>query len=389
MYAKNIPQKFVVLHIITGLTIGGAENMLYKLLSKTNRSLFEPIVISLMDGGIFSDRIQALGIPVYSIGMSQGKFKLVDIYRLIDKVHTIKPALIQGWMYHANLAAQLASIFTFKPIPVVWNIRHSLYSLNYEKLSTAIAIKVLNGLSRFPKKIVYNSKISAEQHKQLGYRIAKTVVIPNGFDTEIFTPSIESRISIRTELGLTEDTFLIGRICRYDPMKDFPNFLHAAALLLKDYPDVHFILAGTKVDWDNQTLCQLINELGIAKSLHLFGERQDLPRITAALDIASTSSAYGEAFPNVIGEAMSCGVPCVVTDVGDSAWIVGNTGRVVPPKNSQALTNAYKDLLVLGAEGRSALGKAARARVMENFSLDFIVNQYEKLYEKVLVKNSN
>ena len=167
----------------------------------------------------------------------------------------------------------------------------------------------MNGLSRFPKKIVYNSKISAEQHKQLGYRIAKTVVIPNGFDTEIFAPSIESRISIRTELGLTEDTFLIGRICRYDPMKDFPNFLHAAALLLKDYPDVHFILAGTEVDWDNQTLCQLINELGIAKSLHLFGERQDLPRITAALDIASTSSAYGEAFPNVIGEAMSCWCP--------------------------------------------------------------------------------
>ncbi len=387
MRAEKTHQKTAILHIITGLTVGGAENMLYKLLSRTNRTLFEPIVISLMDHGVLGDRIQALGIPVYTVGMSQGKFKLSEIYRLIYKVYTIKPALIQGWMYHANLAAQLASIFTLKPIPVVWNIRHSLYSLNYEKPSTAMAIKVLNRLSLFPKKIVYNSKVSAEQHKQLGYPIAKTVVIPNGFDTELFMPSVESRISIRAELGLKKDTLLIGRICRYDPMKDFPNFLHAAALLLKDYPDVHFVLAGTEVDWHNQALCQLIKELGIAKNLHLFGERQDIPRITAALDIASTSSAYGEAFPNVIGEAMSCGVPCVVTDIGDSAWIIGNTGRVVPPRNPEALANACKDLLILGAESRNALGEAARTRIIENFSLDLIVNQYEKLYKSVLIKN--
>ncbi|BAZ25061.1 group 1 glycosyl transferase [Kalymmatonema gypsitolerans NIES-4073] len=377
-------RKKVVLHIITGLETGGAEMMLYKILSKTNRRRFEPSIISLIDRGTLGDRIEALGIPVYSIGMEAGKLTLRGIWRFIHKVHQCKPDLVQGWMYHGNIAAQLAGIVTLKFVPVIWNIRHSLHSLSYEKASSATLIKILAPLSSFPKKILYNSKISAIQHDKLGYQVTKSIVIPNGFNTEFFRPSLEFRISVRTELGLSNDTFLIGRISRYDPMKDHANFLHAAALLLKDYPDVHFVLAGDRVDWENQTLCQLIDQLGIAERIHLLGERHDIPRLTAALDIACSSSSYGEAFPNAIGEAMACGVPCVVTDVGDSGWIVGNTGRVVPPRDSNALANASKELIALGSEGRNALGKAARTRIIENFSLDSIVAQYESLYESVL-----
>ncbi|MEG4320537.1 MULTISPECIES: glycosyltransferase [unclassified Microcoleus] len=384
---KNISEKKVsIIYITTGLSTGGAERMLYNLLSRINRERFSPVVVSLMDRGTWGDRIEALGIPVYIMGMKQGKPTPKSIWQFIHQIRQLKPDLILGWMYHANLAAQLAGIFTLKSIPVVWNIRHSIYSLDYEKPATSAIIKILAKISSFPEKILYNSKTGASQHEQLGYQASKTLVISNGFDPENFMPSLEFRTSLIKELGLESDTFLIGRFARYHLMKDFANFLEAAAILLKDYPDVHFLLAGDEVNWENQILSQLIHELKIVDRIHLLGDRQDIPRLTAALDIASSSSFYGEAFPNVIGEAMSCGVPCVVTDVGDSAWIVSNTGRIVSPKNPKALADAWKELIKVGLEGRNALGKAARTRIIENFSLDSIVAQYEELYESVLIK---
>ncbi|MBF2017204.1 MAG: glycosyltransferase [Rivularia sp. T60_A2020_040] len=378
-----------ILHLITDLDMGGAEKMLYNLLSKTNRQRFKPIVLSLIDRGIWGDQISALDIPVHTLAMESSKPTLAAIWRLFHLVHQLQPDLIQGWMYHGNLAAQLTKISHLKSVPIIWNIRHSIYSLNYEKPSTAAIIKLLASLSNFSTKIIYNSNISASQHKDLGYKESKTQVIPNGFDTQIFMPSIKSRMEVRKELGLAENTFLIGRISRYHAMKDFANFLRAGAFLLKENPDVHFLLAGSEVSWENQNLTHIINELKIADHVHLLGERQDIPHLTAALDIASTSSYFGEAFPNVIGEAMSCGVPCAVTDVGDSAFIVGNTGKVLPPKDSQALANAWQELIDMGIEGRRSLGKAARERIINYFSLNFVVNKYEKLYESILTKQSN
>ena len=373
-----------IIHIITGLTTGGAEMMLYKVLSEIDRERFSPIVVSLMDRGTLGDRIEALGIPVYTLGMKSGALPTPNmIWKLLQIVGEIKPNLIQGWMYHANLAAQIISILSLKFVPVIWNIRNCL-SLSYEKPGTAAVIKALIPLSIFPKKIIYNSQVSASEHEKLGYKITKTITIPNGFDPELFHPSIEARNSIRKELSLPNDCFLIGRFARYHPMKDYPNLIQGAAILLKDYPDVHFLLAGSDINAENQILCNLIQELGISERIHLLGERQDIPCLTASLDIASTSSSYGEAFANVIGEAMSCGVPCVVTDVGDSAWIVGDTGQVVPPKDPEALANAWKELILLGLEGREALGKLARSRVIECFSLESIVANYESLYESAI-----
>ncbi|MBD2517752.1 glycosyltransferase [Nostoc sp. FACHB-973] len=374
-----------IVYVITSLSMGGAENMLYKLLSRLDRERFSSVVVCLTDIGIWGDRIANLGIPVYSIGIKIGKPNPANILQVLDTVRQFNPDLIQGWMYHGNLVAQFAGVFLSKEISVLWNIRHSLYSLRLEKLTTAVVIKLCALLSNFPTTIVYNSKISATQHEQSGYYSQKTCVIPNGFDTEKFTPSVEAKYSVRSELGIPENALLIGLIARYHPMKDHVNFLQAASLLLKDYPDIQFILAGTQVDWQNNILCKLIYKLGLVKQIHLLGERQDMPRLTAALDIAASSSYNGEGFPNVIGEAMSCGVPCVVTDVGDSGWIVGNTGRVVPRQKPEALANAWKELIVLGSDGRQALGTVARKRIIECFSLESIVAQYEALYESVLI----
>ncbi|MDF5718485.1 MAG: glycosyltransferase, partial [Rhizonema sp. NSF051] len=380
-------KKVVVLHVIIGLSSGGAERMLYNLLSKTNRLRFESVVVSLMERGIYGDRIEALSIPVYTIHMKQGMPPTPDvIWRLTHLVSKIKPDLIQGWMYHGNLAAQLAHIFTKKPSTFFWGIHHSIYSLNNEKKMTAAIIKLCALLSKLPGKIIFVSQTSKLQHEALGYSMKNSYILPNGFDTGLFTPSVEARLSVLHELNLPEDSLLIGLFCRYHPMKDHANFIQAAALLLKDYPNVHFLLAGTEVDLENHVLHQSIQDLGLFNQIHLLGERSDMPRLTAALHIATSSSAYGEAFPMVIGEAMSCGVPCVVTDVGDSAWIVGSTGRVVPSRSPQALASAWKDLIVLGSDGRQALGEAARTRIIESFSLENIVAQYENLYETELAK---
>lgn len=380
----NAPVK-KILFLTTGLSSGGAEIMLYKLLCGMNRQRFEPIVISLMNRGTLGDRIEALGIPVYTIGMQPGVITPKLIWQVIS-IQKLQPDLIQGWMYHGNLAAQLAGIF--QRVPVLWGIRQSLYSLDYEKPSTASVIRFSAQVSRLPNKIIYNAKTSAGHHEKIGYLSNKTLVIPNGFETEAFKQSPEFYSSVRLELGISKETILIGLMGRYHPMKDHTNFLKAATLLLKAYPGVHFVMAGEGVDKNNQPLNSLLQELGLVERSHLLGDRLDMPRLTAALDIACSAS-YTEGFANVIGEAMSCAVPCAVTDVGDSASIVGNTGRVVPPRHPEALANAWKELIDLGAEGRAALGQAARARVIEHFSLESVVAQYEKLYESVFAEKLN
>ena len=371
-----------VIFLITGLTTGGAEMMLLKLCSRLDRCRIAPSVISLSDKGVIGSRIEALGIPVHTLDMRRSRPSLAGLLRLRKLVSTLRPNLIQGWMYHGNLAASLAA----GSKPVVWGIRQSLYGLEKERVLTRWVIRLGAIISCSSRAIVYNSRTSARQHEQFGFDTSRTLIIPNGFDTEVFRPDENARADIRRELGLSDDVILIGLIGRYHPMKDHRSFLNAAALLGKEFSDVHFLLAGCEVATGNPALGAMIAEFELGDRVFLLGERKDIPRLNGALDIASSASAWGEGFANVIGEAMSCGVPCVVTDVGDSAWIIGDTGRVVPPRNPEALATAWKNLIALGREGRQVLGMCARQRVIENFSLGAVVKQYEDLYEKLIAR---
>jgi glycosyltransferase involved in cell wall biosynthesis len=231
--------------------------------------------------------------------------------------------------------------------------------------------------------VIYVAQTSAIQHEALGYRTEKRVILPNGFDMQHFMPSEQARLQLRSELGLSPSTLIIGKIARYHPMKDHANFVCAAAHLMRSHPDVHFLLAGEKVDGTNFTLMRLINELNLGARTHLVGERDDIHRIIAALDIVSSASAYGEGFPNVIGEAMACGVPCVATDVGDSALIIGELGGVVPPRQPQALSMAWHTLIDMGQAGRVKLGLMARRHIKEHYSLPSITARYEQLYRDI------
>ncbi len=377
-----------IIYFITSLRVGGAEMMLFKLLSRIDRNQFEPAVISLSDIGSIAQLIKKLGISVYAIGMDRGRPNIRAIYRMIYICRRFRPDIIHGWMYHGNIAAQISAAFSFRRFPVLWNIRQSLYSLQYEKRATAAVIGVCSYLSRYARHIVYNSEISAEQHEAIGYKKNKRVLIPNGFDTEVFKPSPEAHKKVREELNIPGDSLIIGLVGRYHHMKDHLNFIQAAGKIIKRYPSTQFILAGHQVSPLNRSLWNHIKDLNLVQQMHLIGERSDIPRIMAAFDISSSSS-YAESFPNVVGEAMACGVPCAVTDVGDSARLVGDTGRVVPPGDSEALANALAQLIETGSIGRKDLGIRARQRIIENFSLNAVAKRYERLYFDVLGKENN
>jgi glycosyltransferase involved in cell wall biosynthesis len=383
----NVLPKKKIVHVITGLNTGGAEMMLCTLLEQIDRERFDSVVISLMDHGSLGARLEVAGIPVRTLSMSPGRPTPAAIRRLVRILREEQPDLIQGWMYHGNLASSLASVFLPGHVPVLWALHHSPYQLQYVKRSTAVVIRLSAAFSRYPEKILYVANASADQHEFLGYSSEQRIVIPNGFDTEKFSPSPAARAEVRERLGLGEDAFLIGLIGRLHPMKDHGNFLRAAGILHKNHPDAHFVMIGRDVTPEHVELTAPVAELGIENRVHLLGERQDVPTWMAGLDVLASSS-YAEGFSIVVGEAMSSGVPCVVTDVGDSAWLVGDTGRVVPPKDADRLAEAFAELAALPSHLRHELGAKARERVQTLFSLPAVVAQYEALYDSVPLPTS-
>jgi len=365
------------MHVITGLATGGAEMMLLKLLSANRAS--QSIVVSLTDKGTIGPHIAQLGIPVHALGLRRSMpnpFRIMAIRKLL---RDFQPQIIQGWMYHGNLMASVAAYRSGKP--VLWNIRQSVYDLTQERRLTAWMIRVGASFSRRPAAIIYNSQTSARQHEAIGYDDTKRVLIPNGFDCEVFRPDEDARQAVRQELGIGNSAVLVGLIARYHPMKDHASFLHAAGLVAKAHPSVFFLLAGNGVTVEQPALLKIISEHQLPGRVFLLGERSDMPRLTAALDILCSSS-WAEAFSNTIGEAMACAVPCVVTDVGESASIVADTGLVVPPRTPQALAEAISQLIEAGSGRMRQLGEAARGRIEREFSLPVIAQCYERLYSE-------
>lgn len=372
-----------VVHVISGLSTGGAEMMLWKLLSRTDRRRFDPVVVSLTSKRTnIAARIEELGVPVYALKMAPGRAPISGLWWLARMLQSTKPDVIQGWMYHGNLASCLGRLSSPRKARLLWNIRHSVHDLKHEKKLTAACIRTGALLSAMPARIIYNSMTSARQHESLGYSISRTVVIPNGFDCARFQPSQSARAAVRQEWNIAQSDIVIGLVGRYHPMKDHANFFKAAGMLLRKHENATFILAGRGVEWTNLELITLINRYGVINRTRLLGERHDIPRLTAGMDIASSSS-YSEAFSNTIGEAMSCGVPCMVTDVGDSRWIVGQTGIVVPPRDAEALAQAWARLMEAGQDARLRLGEEARHRILANFSLDQIGELYDMHYEQL------
>lgn len=377
-----------VVHIITGLSTGGAERALYNLLQGGLSAEFDSHVISLSDMGTMGSQLEALGVPVITLGMKVGRPSLSGLLKLRSMIKSLNPDLIQGWMYHGNLAATLARSFATNKVALIWNVRHSLYDLSHEKLMTRQVIRANRFFSRSLDVLLYNSQISRQQHELFGFAASKGKVIPNGFDYQRFHFSEDARQQIRSELTIPAEALVVGHVARLHPMKDHDNFLQAAETIAKNYPRVHFILSGRGVSRDNVDFQHGISAT-LQNRFHFLGERSDVADLMSAMDVFCQSS-WSEAFPNVLGEAMAVGVPCVATDVGDSALIIGNCGVIIAPQNNQDLVVGIESLLSLPANKRHLLGEQARKRIKEKFALPAIIEQYETLYkESILAKRKN
>jgi glycosyltransferase involved in cell wall biosynthesis len=370
------------LHVITGLATGGAERALHNLVAGGLAEKFGSAVVSLRDEGVYGPRIRALGVPVHTLDIRLGVPGPRTISKLCSLVREIRPDVIQGWMYHGNLAASLAAGRSSGRQAVVWNIRHSLYDLADEKPLTRQVIRTNRLLSGRADAILYNSWLSREQHETFGFASTRSRVIANGFDTAVLEPTLERRTAARRALGIAEGVPVVGHVARFHPMKDHAAFLRAALAVAERRPDVRFFMIGRDVSLDNPALSGIV-PASLADRFICLGERSDVHELMQAMDVFCQSS-WSEAFSNVLGEAMASSVPCVATDVGDSTDIVGNTGCIVPPRNSDALAEAMLELLALPDEERAALGRKARERIEANYALPAVVSQYGELYEQLM-----
>jgi glycosyltransferase involved in cell wall biosynthesis len=381
------PRRLKVCHIITGLPRGGAQTTLYNLLDRHDTDKFQMDVISLTETGPVGEMIQGLGIPVRALNINRKWPNPLALLKLAGWLARDRPDVVQTWMYHSDLVGGIAARLTGRR--TIWNIRQSDLDPKTSKWATIMTAKACAAVSWFvPHRIVCCSQASRIVHHALGYDDGRMLVIGNGIDLKQFRPDHDARLDIRRQLGIGDDALLIGLIARFHPQKDHRSFVTAAAELVRQRPDAHFLLCGEDITEANAELMGWIEEAGIAANCHLLGERGDVPKINAALDLSLSTSAYGEGFSNVLIEAMACGVPCVTTDVGDSALIVGDLDQVVSPRDPHGLAGAIGAILDLSGEQRRALGAQCRGRIETEFQLSTVIERYQNLYRNTAEADS-
>jgi glycosyltransferase involved in cell wall biosynthesis len=380
-----------ILHVVTDLNgVGGSEVALYHLLRGMDREKFPSEVVVLKTKGpegTIGDRIQKLGVAVHELGIVGRRFRSSDFLRLVRHIRRIRPDLVQTWLYHPNLVGGLAARLCGVSA-LVWNLRSSPPVRERSKPGRFWAFKAGGLLSRWlPDAVVSCSSVALDKHLSRGYRPKRTIVIPNGFEPDEFRPDASS--SVRQELGIKPTALVIGMVARFHADKDHATFVTAAGELNRRSPnflerhDVQFVLCGERIAWDNERLASWIEAQGLRERFHLLGRRTDPARVTAGFDIASLTSVT-EAFPNVVGEAMACEIPCVVTDVGEAAAIIGEAGIVVPPGDAVGVSDGWRKLGEMGTVGRKQLGTTARDRIRTQFSLRRTIGDYEHLYRDLV-----
>jgi glycosyltransferase involved in cell wall biosynthesis len=375
-------KKIKLLHLITNLSVGGSEIVLWRLLERMDKTRFTNSVACMIETGAVANRIRELGIPVFSLGMKRkwpDPRGLTGILRLLPKE---RPDILQTWLYHSDLLGLLAGKIYGVP-RLLWNIRCSNMDMYRYGRLTAMVVALNARLSGIPESIIVNSFAGKEYHQRIGYRPKRWDVIPNGFDTQTFRQDERARAGLRNELGLPEKSLLIGLVARFDPMKDHRNYFRRP-------PPAEYCGGRGRRPFRFGGAWRRCRQREDEK--HYYGlrdkwpgpfarERTDIPYVTSAFDIASSSSLGRDSERRRRGDGVRR--PCAVTDVGDSAWLVGDTGRVVPPGDPVALAEAWRELIRMGVDRRRSMGVAARRRIEEEFSADVMVRRYEMVYETV------
>lgn len=373
-----------VMFIVTGLSRGGAEVMLGTTLRALDRYAISPCVVSLKELGPIGAEIESLGIPVFALQIGTRRGIVSGLCRLLKLVGTERPQVLQGWLPHGNLVATIVGLL--RRVKVVWGIRNSALPQGSERVMTLWWVRVLSKLSRFADRVIYNSEAGRTYHESIGYDATKSQVIFNGFNVDRFRPSKVQRVRFRSMHKIETDVVVIGLVGRYHPLKDHATFLRAAGIIRQRYPQTVFLLVGRECTVENAALQTEITLNRLDGSVRLLGELGEMDTVFPALDIL-VSSSISEGFPTAVGEAMSCAIPCVVTDVGDSAYLVGSTGGIVAAKNAEALAAACMQFLVMGAASRTKIGDAARQRIVSQFAVDHAALRYAGVYREILVKS--
>jgi len=374
-----------IIHIITGLGDGGAEHALYKICKYDIAN--KHFVIALKGQGKYFSLLRKLNINVYCLNINL--FSIYKFFFLVKLLRSLKPDMVQTWLVHADflgsIAARLAGINN-----ILWNIRYSNIEIGKAKFTTILIIKVLAIFSHFiPQFILTVSKRAKKIYEIVGYNKKIFQFIPNGYDLSILRISKLKKINFRKKIKIKKKTPLIGNVARYDPQKDHFNLLNALSLIRSKNIDFYCVLVGSNINQNNEALISKIKRLELSNYVKLLGQTDDISKVMNGIDIHVLSSSYGEGFPNVVAESMAFGTPCVVTDIGDSALIVGKTGWVVPPKNSIKLAKAIEKALNEKKTIKWNIRcKQARLRIKKNFSISKMIKLYNKAWIKTYKKNN-
>jgi glycosyltransferase involved in cell wall biosynthesis len=374
-----------VIHIITGLGDGGAEHALYKICKYDVAN--KHFVISLKSPGKYFSLLKKVGIKVYCLDIKF--FSINKFIFLVKLLRSLKPDIVQTWLVHADflgsIAARLAGINN-----ILWNVRYSNIEIGKAKLTTIFIIKILSLLSYLiPKFIITVSKKAKKIYKVAGYNKKIFKFIPNGYDLSILKVSKLQKVNFKKNIKIKKKVPLIGNVARYDPQKDHFNLLNALSLIQSRNINFFCVLVGFNINQNNIDLISEIKRLKLSNHVKLLDQTDNVSQVMNGLDIHVLSSSYGEGFPNVVAESMACGTPSIVTDVGDSALIVGKTGWVVPPKNSIKLANAIeKALREKGTNKWNKRCNKARLRIKKKFSIGKMITSYNEVWTKVYKKNN-
>jgi glycosyltransferase involved in cell wall biosynthesis len=372
-----------VVHIIIGLQVGGAEHMLRRLLlaQATAGPKSRASVVSLGDVGPVGAMLRDAGIEVFALGMRTPLAAPLAVLRLRRLLRLLRPDVVQTWMVHADLLGGLAARAAGLRA-IVWGIRTTDFSIN-PPATRAVRWLCARLSSTLPHVIVCAAEASRRAHVQAGYDASRMVVIPNGFDPAAWQP--QRSASLRRELGLTEQTLVVGCIGRFNVAKDQGNFIAAAARVAAQRDDCRFLMVGRGLEPGNAQLMHWIDATGYAERFVLLGERADVAGCLGTMDLFVLPSR-SEGFPNALGEAMAMGLPCVSTDVGDAALLLGDAGRIVPPRNPAALAEATLEVAALTPAQRHQLGREARERVLSRFSLQQACAAFDALHRQVVAE---
>jgi glycosyltransferase involved in cell wall biosynthesis len=367
-------QRKKVAFLIRDLHYGGAERQLITLVKGLNPANFDLTILTFYPGGSLESELADTTVQLISLD-KQHRWDVVGFFgRLVRQLQQINPDVLHGYLGTPNLFTILLKPW-LPSTHMIWGFRSAQRDGERVDWLERVLFPIESCLARFAHLIIVNSYAGQSYCRDRGFPTDKIVVIANGIDTQRFRPDPVAREKIRTEWGIAPNTVLIGRVGRLELIKDHSTFLKAAALLCQDQPNVHFVCVGNGPSDYRQALYQLAVDLGIGEKVIWAGARSDLPAIHNALDIA-VSSSLGEGFPNVLGEAMACGVPCVVTNVGDSAHIVGEMGIVVPPKDPAALKAGMQQLIDRLSQ-QACDRNSIRQWVVDHFSVWQLIHKTE------------